>query len=126
MRLFSLVFYIERHCCLRQGCQGETIIYSCKRSYRRLTKSKKFKKSAKERHDQALAHILKFYENPNPNWKMITDDKAHRDKLKSLAPKMKFGAKDLKKLKKVKDGRPSMCQRCKKRTGKKCPTMCKL
>ena len=59
----------------------------------RLTKSKKSKKSAKERHDQVMAQILKFYKNPNNNWKMITDDKAHRDKLKSLAPKMKFGRK---------------------------------
>ena len=91
--------------------------------YHRLTKVKASKstKSAKERHYQVLAEILKFYKNPNPKWRMITDDKDQRDKLKSFAPKMKFGAKDLKKLKSVKDGRPSICERC-----KKCPTMCEL
>merc|ERR1712212_1389114 len=92
-------------------------------SSHRLTKVKASKstKSAKERHYQVLAEILKFYKNPNPKWRMITDDKDQRDKLKSFAPKMKFGAKDLKKLKSVKDGRPSICERC-----KKCPTMCEL
>ena len=91
--------------------------------YHWLTKVKasKSKKSAKERHYQALAEILKFYKNPNPKWRMITDDKDQRDKLKSFAPKMKFGTKDLLKLKRVKDGRPNICERC-----KKCPTICKL
>ena len=62
--------------------------------YHRLTKAKspKSKKSAKEMHKEALNEIIKSYKNPKS--------------------KLKF--------KRVKDGKPSICQRC-----KKCPKFCK-
>ena len=82
--------------------------------YHRLAagvKASKPKKTAKERHNGALAEIVDFYKNPN-NLKMFTAGKARREKLKSLAPKLEF--------KKIK---PGICQTCKK---KKCPSFCEL
>ena len=74
-------------------------------------KASKPKKTAKEKHEDALAEIVHFYKNPK-NLKMFTAKKARRDKLKSLAPKLAF--------KKIK---PGICQTCRK---KKCPSFCEL
>ena len=83
--------------------------------YHRLTsvQSPKSTKSTKAMHKEALAEIVNFYKNPTPT-RMITDDKAPVEKLKSIVPKkVKFN--------RVRNGKPSICQRC-----KKCPRFCKF